>query len=153
MTKLSITARAAAALPAAGAFDSAPTAIPVGGYGKVDLHVHYTTDAASATGRPKLRVQLSHDPAATASASVGHWEDDVILDPATLTKTAGWWSQEGGGQEVRLPTPGVAATERSFRLSGLDLGGATWMRVAFAEHGDVALPGTLSCTITLHEAT
>lgn len=150
MPKLPITVRAAAALPAAGAFDPAPAAIAVGGYSFADIHVLYTTNAGSVVGRPKFRVQLSFDAAATLPASVGHWEDDVTLDPTTLAKAAGWWSMEGGGQEVRLPTPGVAATERGFRLANLDLGGATWMRVACAEHGDAALPGTMAVTAVLH---
>lgn len=142
-----LTVRAAGALPGAGAFDAAPTAVRVSGATAVDLHVRYTT-AASIIGRPKLRVQWSGDAPATAPGSVV-WEEDVLLDGSTLAKTAGWWSLEGGGQEIRLPTPGVAATLRAWRLPLVPPRGSNWLRVAAAEHGDAANPGSLELTAVL----
>ena len=135
--------RASAVLPGAGAYDAAPTAVLLPEAPALDLHVLYTTHALSATGRPALRLQFSCDPPTTAPGSVAHWEDDVILDGATLAKASGWWSLEGGGQEIRLPTPGVAATQRCWRLGSIQTRGAHWVRCAFAEHGDVAQPGTV----------
>ncbi len=93
-----VIARASAVLPAAGAFDSAPTEFPVAGFESMTLYIEYTRGAA--LGAMDWRVELSD----AASGDSWYQEIHAPLDP-TITP----------GTEVLFP---IGVMRRSYTALG-----------------------------------
>lgn len=131
------TARASAALPAAGAYDTAGsvTAIDVLRGDAVELFVSYTRGAAG--GAPKFKVLVSDDNILFYERTV---EDGASLSSgAMLVFTA----------EHKLPAAASASAE--LRTYVIDVSTCGWAKFLFAEYGNTGSPGTLAATAALRE--
>ncbi len=135
-----IVARASAVLPAAGAFDSAPTEFAAPGVATMMLFVEYTEGAA--TGSVQIKVEMSHlssgdewfqeglvdfDPTITAGA-----DTDILVQKITRTF-------ESQGATIEKIVIGPIPIER----------GAERIRIPCAELGVTATPGTTKVTAVL----
>ena len=140
---------ASAALPAAGAWGYGSTAYTR----KAEvarLYCKYTTGAASTTGYPGIKVQLSPDSAVT-------WYDYAVCDDASAgtatTYAVDEWPARCYVRTWYIDTPGKVATAVSLPVLEFDLRGLAGshtdkgrIRVAAREVGSVGTPGTFACT-------
>jgi len=132
-------ARAAAILPAAGAWDAAPVELFVGGASKVTLFFSYTTNAAG--GAFDFAVFVADmNPAA-------RWYQTGLYDAGAMV--AGTDIGSAIQREYITYTATGADPER-FVHGAIELGGAVeWLRIPCRESGNVGKPGNLRIDISL----
>ena len=130
-------------LVGANASDNADTttgAVKLGAAGRVRVQLTYTRDGASSTGRPKVRVMISHDAPSTAPASVGRWVPAMLA--ADAASSAGVLDL---APEVMLLGP-TAAGASLFVTPPVDVETAHWMRVDLGD-ADGTHPGAVSAVV------
>jgi hypothetical protein len=126
------TARASAALPAAGAFDTTPTVLESSEYETVTFFCKYTRGAAG--GKTKLRVDVSPE------SSGSNWYQASALAVGTVASgsdNASLIQRDG----VEYGSTGAAA--EMFVYGPIRIDNASRTRIAAAESGVVGTPGTL----------
>lgn len=128
-------ARASAALPAAGAFDTSPTVMRCPAFQKVTLFIEYTRGGAGG----KVKVKIETSPVNTGDV----WHMPDLYNPAT--PVAGADSVSPIQREyLEYGATGAAIEKHEIPVY---LGGAVErLRIACAESGAVGTPGT--CKIT-----
>ena len=134
-----VTMRASAALPAAGAWDAAPTEQSVAGGSKVLLTFTYTRGAAGGA----FDWQLQGSPYAVAAnvpALSGEWGDEALYAAGPVV--AGADTQSLVQAEYQTFTSQGAAAE-VFVYGPIELDGLERVRVPCRESGVPATPGTL----------
>ena len=135
---LTPTFRAAAALPAAGAFDAAPLEIDTAGMDVLVLYVTYTRGAVGGA----VSVRPEYSPRSADAAGVEDWFRQTIYSPGAVALNADTTSIT---QHEDFQYGSLGATAENFVYT-LQLGGAVErVRVACAESGVVGNPG--SCHI------
>jgi len=127
-----VTVRASAALPAAGAFDAAPTEIPTGGRRYLLLVHQYTRAAAGGSFRHRVRT-------ATTVGGTDYWAQAVLIQNGAFAAGADVNSLIQR-EDFEYQATGAAA-ELIYCI--YDLGRAHKVRVPSREVGAVANPGTL----------
>ena len=126
--------RAAAALPAAGAFDAAPTEIDTTGLDAVTLYITYERGAVG--GAVDLRIDYS--PYSADQAGIEDWFQQTIYDPGGVVAGADTTSNL---QRELLSYGSTGAGAETF-VYAIRLNGAVErMRIAAAESGVVGTPG------------
>lgn len=127
------TARVSAVLVAAGAFDSAPTALACPGFDFVTLFFKYTRGGAG--GAFKFKIEISPD----STGSV--WHQATLYSPGTVTAGADTLSTD---QREAVSYQATGASAELFVFGPLELGGTIErVRVNAAETGATGTPGTL----------
>lgn len=126
-------ARASAALPASGAYDSAPTRVDLNPYVQ-SLTLWATYTRGTTNGAARLKPEVSPDGAT--------WYRATLVDTSAIGG-----SQPDGVLATRalaydLPVPDGAAALRTSHT--VDVRGARFFRCAGAEVGVVGTPGTLA---------
>lgn len=130
------TARASAALAAAGAFDAAPLELACPGFQKVMLYIEYTRGGAG--GDVQFKVEISPVNTGDHWHQIGQYAGAAIVSGSDVTSNV-------QRQEVEYGSTGAAIEK--FSYGPLDLGGAVErLRVVCQESGAVATPGT--CKVT-----
>jgi len=128
------TARAAAALPAAGAWDATPTEMACPGFQFVTLYISYTRGAAG--GDMQFRIEANPD------AAAGTWYRGGLYAAGAVAS--------GGDSLSNLQREDVeygstAAGAETVIYGPLEIrGGMERLRVPCAESGAVGTPGTVS---------
>ena len=126
------TARVAAVLPAAGAFDAAPLEMACPGFQFVTLHISYTRGGAG--GDMQFRIEANPD------AAGGTWQRAGLFAPGAVAAGADSLSNL---QRETVEYGSVGAGAETVIYGPLELrGGAERLRVACAESGAVGTPGT-----------
>jgi len=125
------TARASAALPAAGAYDAAPTEMHCAGFETCALFISYTRGAAG--GDMQFRVEVSPNSAGTV------WNRSSVYSPGAVASGADTTSNL---QREAIEYGSTAAGAELFVYGPFDLRGASRMRVPCCESGAVGTPGT-----------
>lgn len=132
-----LTFRAAAALPAAGAWDATPLIVACPQYSRLVLYLSYTRGAAG--GAFDFQVQVS--PYSANAAVVQSWFNQTEFSPAVLA--AGADSQSRLQQEYVTYASQGAAIENPV-YGPIELGaGVERVMVRARESGVVGTPGTL----------
>lgn len=133
-------ARASAALPAAGAWDAAPTEMICAGFDEVILAFTYTRGAAG--GAFDFQIETSiYSAAAVAPAGAAEWKTESILAAGAVV--AGADTQNLVQRDYQGYTSQGAAAE-DFTYGPLKLGAVVErIRVRARETGVVGTPGTL----------
>ena len=127
------TARTAAALPAAGAFDAAPLEMPCPGFDVVTLFISYTRGGAG--GAMQFRVEANPD------ATGGAWYRAGLYSPGAVASGADSLSNL---QRESVEYGSTAAGAQTVIYGPVELrGGVERLRVACAESGAVGTPGTV----------
>ena len=127
--------RVAAALPAAGALDAAPLTMPVGGWTELTLLGTYTRAAAGGSVRLVIEFSFSPFPAV--------WYQTTIYDAGAFV--AGADVRSSLQAEEFLYTSTAAGAERFVYQMEIP-SNAEYVRVACAELGTIATPGTMALT-------
>lgn len=127
------TARASVPLPAAGAFDSAPTALACPGFDFLTLYFTYTRGGAG--GAFKFKIEVSPD----SSGSV--WHQAALYSPGTVTPGSDTGSTT---QREHITYQSTGAGAELFVYGPVEMGGTVErVRIVAAETGAVGTPGTL----------
>lgn len=135
-------ARAAAALPAAGAYDAAPTELYCNSFETVTLWFTYTRGGAA--GAFAFRVDVSPDGAGTA------WFRQTIYSPAAVVTGA---DSQSDVQREAIEYGATGAAAELFVYGPITLGGMIErIRIAAAETGNVGAPGNLAIRAVFGEA-
>jgi len=129
-----VTVRAAAALPAAGAYE-ASAEVPCAGYRWLSLYLSYDEDPATAAGAVTYFVELR-----PAGSTV--WYADPSWTTAAVA--AGADTVEHLQRRHFVYTPVGTATERWRHPMVIGLDGVEAFRVQCAESGAVGAPGVFS---------
>lgn len=127
------TARASAALPAAGAWDAAPTEMACPGFESCTLYISYTRAAAG--GDMRFRIDVSPNSTGTV------WHRASIYAPGAVASGSDTVSNL---QRDAVEYGSTAAGAETVVYGPLDIRGSERLRVACAESGAVATPGTVS---------
>ena len=132
--------RASAALPAAGAWDAAPTAIEVMGWTEITLLCAYTRGAQAVAGSVRFKIEVSYDNAPTV------WYQTTLYQAGALV--AGADVNSSLQREDFLYTSTAAAIERFVYHLELPSNVKT-LRVAAREVASIAAPGTFAINAML----
>ena len=133
LTDLQPVARASAALPAAGAWDAAPTEFFCSGMDHIRLVFTYTRGAAG--GAFEFRIETSGE------SSGATWEQASIYAGAPVVLNADTTS---GVQREGIEYGSTAAAAEAFDYGPVELNGTVErMRISARETGAVGSPGTL----------
>ena len=127
------TARAAAALPAAGAYDAAPTEMPCAGFDTCTLFISYTRGGAG--GDMQFRVQASPD----STGAV--WHQGGIYAPGAVASGADTVSNL---QREDIEYGSTDAGAETVIYGPFDIHGTERLRIPCRESGAVGTPGTAS---------
>jgi hypothetical protein len=130
------TARAAAALPAAGVYDAAPTIMPCGGAEYVTLYVTYTR--AGAGGSVRVRPEFS--PYSAVVAGVENWFPASVKQVGAFAAGADTVSGAQRENGVLYTSTGVGAETFAYGPIALEAT-VERLRVMCQEVGAVATPG------------
>ena len=144
-----VTMRASAALPAAGAWDAAPTEQNVAGGGSIMLSFTYTRGAAGGAFDWQIQASL-YSIAANVPAGAGEWGDESLYAPGAVV--AGADSQSLVQAEYQTFTSQGAAAE-TFEFGPIELDHTIErIRIPCRESADgvVGTPGTLACVATIY---
>jgi hypothetical protein len=125
------TARASAALPAAGAYDAAPTEMHCVGFETCALFISYTR--AGVGGDMQFRVEVSPD----STGAV--WHRSSLYAPGAVASGA---DSVSNLQREDVEYGSTAAGLEAVMYGPFDLRGASRMRVPCCESGAVGTPGT-----------
>lgn len=133
-------ARASAALPAAGAWDATPTAMPCPYFSDVTLSLTYTRGAAG--GAFDFQIETSpYSVVANAPAGASEWVTEAIYAGGAVAAGADTTSLVQ--RELQSYTSQGAAAE-DFSFGPISLNGTVErLRVRARESGVVGTPGTL----------
>jgi hypothetical protein len=124
--------RASAALPAAGAYDAAPTEVPTGGRTHLRIWISYTRAAAG--GSVVVRAEN-----AVTVGGADVWGRDNVINTGAFVAGADTVSQvQRESWEYGSTAAGAEISILTFELNGADL-----VRLPCAELGAVANPGTV----------
>ena len=138
-----VTMRASAALPAAGAWDAAPTEQNVAGASHVMLSFTYTRGGAA--GAFDFQIQPSiYSAAAVAPAGAGEWADESLYAAGAVF--AGLDSQSRVQAEYQTFQPTGAAIETFIYGPVALVGVVERIRIPCRESGNVGAPGLLQVT-------
>ena len=144
-----VTMRASAALPAAGAWDAAPTEQNVAGAGSVMLSFTYTRGAAG--GAFDFQIQSSiYSIAANVPAGAGEWATESLNAPGAV-----FINQDADSDVQREYTTygATAAGAETFTFGPILLSHTIErIRVTARESGVVGSPGTLALVMEVHPA-
>lgn len=144
-----VTMRASAALPAAGAWDAAPTEQNVAGGGSIFLSFTYTRGAAGGAFDWQLQAS-AYSIAANVPAGAGEWGDESLH--AVGAVAAGADTQSLVQAEYQTFTSQGAAAE-SFVYGPIELDHTVErVRIPCRESGVVGSPGTLVIVMTVNPA-
>ena len=136
----SSTVRASAALPAAGAWDAAPTVVTSSGAESLMLAFTYTRGAAGGAFDWQLQVS-PYAVAADAPTGASEWLTELLYSAGAVA--AGADSQSFAQHEYQTYTT-LTGDAESFAFGPIELGGAIErVRVRARESGVVGSPGTL----------
>lgn len=128
------TARASAALPAAGAYDATPRELYCMGFQRVLLSFTYTRGGAA--GAFAFRVEVSPDTNST------NWHRLTLYSGAAVVPGA---DAQSDIQREAVEYQATGAGAEQFVFGPLALGGTVErIRVSAAETGNVGAPGTLA---------
>lgn len=126
------TARASAALPAAGADDTTPTKVDLtSGVQTLTLWASYTRGGSG--GYARLKPQVSPDGVT--------WYRATLIDGGTISGTAPAGVLATRALEYDLPVPADGTILRTAHT--VDVRGARFFRCGAAEVGNTGAPGTL----------
>lgn len=129
-------ARASAALPAAGAYDAAPTELYCPGFDQVMLSLEYTRGGAG--GAFAFRVETS--PASSGDV----WHRTTLYAGAAVVAGA---DSQSDIQREAVEYQATGDPIEKFAFGPVKLAGAVErIRIACAETGNVGAPGTLKIT-------
>ena len=136
------TARANAALPAAGAWDATPTEMVCPGFWNFSLHFNYSRGAAA--GAFDFQIQTSPwSRTADVPAGINEWEEQAIYASGAVAAGADTTSNI---QAELISFTNTAAGDLSFIYGPVALDGAVErMRVRCRESGVVGTPGECYC--------
>jgi len=139
--------RASAALPAAGAWDAAPTEQNVAGAGSVLISFTYTQGAAG--GAFDWQLQASpYSVAANVPAGAGEWGDESLHSMGAVAGGADTQSLVQAEYQTFDP---VGAAAETFVYGPFELDHTVErVRIPCRESGQVASPGTLAVVMTLY---
>lgn len=126
------TARASAALPAAGAWDAAPSELACPGFETVTLFFTYTRGAAG--GAFGFKIELSPNFAGAT------WHQAALYDAGAVASGA---DSASNIQRESIVYGSTAAGAEGFAYGPFALNGVERIRVAAHETGVVGTPGTL----------
>lgn len=133
------TARADAVLPAAGAWDAAPTELFIGGASKVTLTFFYTRGGAAGAFDFELEVADTN--------AAARWYNSALYEPGVL---AAGVDTASGIQREYITYTATGAGDELFVYGPVSLGGAIeWLRVPCRESGNAGAPGDLRVDISL----
>jgi len=139
LSDLQPVARASAALPAAGAWDAAPTAFFTSGMDYARIVCTYTRGAAG--GAFEMAIQTNGFSTGTA------WERTTLYDPAAVALNT---DSQSNIQREGLEYGATAAAAESVTYGPLALlGTVEQMRIAARETGVVGTPGILAIQVFL----
>ena len=137
-----LTIRASAALPAAGAYDAAPTEFSVAGFDQLTIYGTYTRGGAG--GAADLQAQASP----YAQDAIGpSWFDQSLMSAGVLAAGADTQSRV---QREFVTYQATAAGAQSFVVGVLRIAGVERIRIRARESGAVGTPGTLALVGVLH---
>jgi len=132
LAKQTVQFRASAALPAAGAYDAAPTEVPTGGMCQLTIHLSY--DEAAVGGRVRI---IIYGAMLVAGADV--WRPLVLGEQQAAVLGAGILTYiEPGIYEFDPLTTGLEGVSIPLDIAG----GWYKVRIAAAESGVIGTPGT-----------
>lgn len=131
--------RVSAALPAAGAFDAAPTERSCVGRNHVAIFPNYTRAAVG--GAYAMRVEVCN-----TIAAVDEWAEIAVIRSGILTEGASTRHDIQAGGEFNFVSVDANAKRIKFDF---DIGSAYKIRIPAAETGVVGTPGTLYISILL----
>lgn len=127
-------ARAAAALPAGGAYDAAPAALFCPGFQNVLLSLTYTRGGAA--GAFRIRVEFSPD------STGANWYQAALYSPSAVVPGA---DSQSDVQRETAEYQATGAAAESFVFGPIHLAGTVErIRISASETGNVAAPGTLA---------
>ena len=142
-----VTMRASAALPAAGAWDAAPTEQSVAGAGSVLISFTYTRGAAGGAFDWQLESSI-YSVAANVPAGAGEWGDETVI--AVGGVVAGADTQSLVQDEYQTFTSSGAAAE-TFVFGPIELDHVVErIRIPARESGVTQTPGTLAVVVELY---
>ena len=136
-----VTMRASAALPAAGAWDAAPTEQNVAGAGSVLLQFTYTRGAAG--GAFDFQIQSSiYSIAANVPAGAGEWANESLYAPGAVVSGA---DSQSLIQSEYATYGSTAAGAETFEYGPIELDHVVErLRIRARESGVTGIPGTLA---------
>ena len=137
--------RASAALPAAGAWDAAPTEQNIAGAGGIELAFTYTRGAAGGAFNWAFQYSI-YSVAALVPAGGSEWQEGAIYAPGAVV--AGVDTQSLLQVEF-IGFTAVGAAAESFLWEIEILGPIERIRIPAQETGVVGTPGTLQITATI----
>jgi len=142
------TARANAALEAAGAWDAAPTEMICPGYWTFSLHLNYARGAAG--GAVDVQIQTSAwSQTANVPAGVSEWQTQAIYSSGAVAAGADTTSNI---QRELITYTSTAAGDESWIYGPVALDGAAErMRVRCRESGAVGTPGEMYILARFHD--
>ena len=130
------TVRAAAALPAAGAWDAAPTEVRTSGFGKMTLYVRYTRGAGN--GAVGFYVEASPY---LADSGTDDWYQQSLYESGAVSGAEGT-DIKSLDQREYVSYEATSDDDELFVFTIDLLGGAQRVRVPCREDGVPATPGT-----------
>lgn len=128
------TARASAALPAAGAYDSSPTSIATNNFNEFTPLFKYTRGGAA--GAVTYKVEISNDNS--------NWYQIGELKSGTTTAGSDTVDLQ---QRAEISYTATSASAESFTGPTFTVA-ADWFRIVCKESGNAGAPGTLAVTFT-----
>ena len=137
-------ARASAALPAAGAWDAAPTELFVSGADTVTVQFSYTRGGAGGSFGFQFQTSI-YSVAANVPAGAAAWADGMAYAVGVIVAGADTASAMQAEYVVCQAT-GAAQEVFQFTLQGLG-GTVERLRIPCCEVGNVGAPGTLQVEI------
>lgn len=133
--------RASAALPAAGAFDAAPTASFSTGAESLTLAFTYTRGAANGAFDWQIEVSM-YSVAANVPTDASEWVTEAIYSAGAVAAGA---DSQGFAQREYQSYASQGAAAEDFIFGPIELGTAVErVRVRARESGVIGTPGTLS---------
>lgn len=129
------TARASAALPAAGAYDSSPTQISCDTFNELTFLVRYTRGGAG--GAVTYKVEFSND------ASIWYQNSDTEIGDVTAGSDTINLTQRAESSYQATSASAENFTTQTFTVLG------NFCRIVMKESGAVGTPGTASCEFYL----
>ena len=131
-----VTVRASAALPAAGAYDAAPTEFPTANIDNITLYATYTR--GNAGGAVTLHIEQS--PYSADVVGVQSWFRTACVACGTISSGS---DTTQNAQRANVVYGATGAGAENFVIGPLELYGTVErMRVACAESGQTGTPGT-----------
>jgi hypothetical protein len=126
-------ARTSAALPAAGAYDTAPISIVTNTYKEVSFKIGYTRGGAA--GALTYKIEFSDDNV--------NWYQQAEIQAPTITPGS---DEVDVTQRTEIKYVATGANQENFMSPTLAVSGR-WTRIVMRESGNVGAPGTALATV------